>query len=140
MVVLKKDEDIPLHVKTFFISFIFVRKKVVCYMIQLDNYSSFVHTQPNIFLVKIRNSYLLSTHWKIYWKRFRRSIIFLRRISFKTKIELFKVFYICFNESLLKMMKNAFYLILKALFFLKIFKVLSWLFGHVEMGWLERNG
>ena len=62
MVVLKKDEDIPLHVKTFFISFIFVRKKVVCYMIQLDNYSSFVHTQPNIFLVKIRNSYLLSTH------------------------------------------------------------------------------
>ena len=31
-----------------------------------------------------------------------------------------------------KMMKNAFYLTLKALFVLKIFKFLSWLFGHVE--------
>ena len=31
-----------------------------------------------------------------------------------------------------KMMKNAFYFILKALFVLKIFKFLSWLFGHVE--------
>ena len=30
----------------------------------------------------------------------------------------------------LKMMKNAFYSILKALFVLKIFRFLSWLFGH----------
>ena len=30
------------------------------------------------------------------------------------------------------MMKNAFYFTLKALFVLKIFKFLSWLFGHVE--------
>ena len=30
------------------------------------------------------------------------------------------------------MMKNAFYFTLKALFILKIFKFLSWLFGHVE--------
>ena len=29
-------------------------------------------------------------------------------------------------------MKNAFYYILKALFVLKIFNFLSWLFGHVE--------
>ena len=28
--------------------------------------------------------------------------------------------------------KNAFYLILKALFVLKIFEFLSWLFGHIE--------
>ena len=34
-------------------------------------------------------------------------------------------------ESPLKMMKNAFYFILKALFVLKIFKFLSRLFGHV---------
>ena len=40
--------------------------------------------------------------------------------------------FICFNESLLKVMKNAFYFILKALFAHKIFKFLSWLFGHVE--------
>ena len=32
----------------------------------------------------------------------------------------------------LKMMKNAFYFSIKALFVLKIFKFLSWLFGHVE--------
>ena len=30
------------------------------------------------------------------------------------------------------MMKNGFYLILKALFVLKIFTFLSWLFGYVE--------
>ena len=34
-------------------------------------------------------------------------------------------------ESLLKMMKNAFYFTVKALFVLKIFKCLSWLFGHL---------
>ena len=37
-----------------------------------------------------------------------------------------------------KIVKNAFYFILKALFILKIFKFLSWLFGHVEKtAWLE---
>ena len=39
---------------------------------------------------------------------------------------------ICLNESHLKMMKNAFYFILKALFVLKILKFLSQLFAHVE--------
>ena len=34
-------------------------------------------------------------------------------------------------ESPLKMMKNAFYFTSKALFVLKIFKFLSWLFGHL---------
>ena len=37
-----------------------------------------------------------------------------------------------FIESPLKMMKNTSYFILKALFVLKMFKVFSWLFGHVE--------
>ena len=36
-----------------------------------------------------------------------------------------KICVICFIESLLKVLKNAFYLILKALFVLKIFKFLS---------------
>ena len=40
--------------------------------------------------------------------------------------------FISFNESSLKKMKNIFYFILKAFFVLKIFKLLSWLFGHVE--------
>ena len=35
------------------------------------------------------------------------------------------------TESPLKMMKNAFYFTSKALFVLKIFKFLSWLFGHI---------
>ena len=33
--------------------------------------------------------------------------------------------FICFSYSLAKMMKNVFYFILKALFVLKIFKILS---------------
>ena len=37
----------------------------------------------------------------------------------------------CFIESPLKMMKNAFYFIVKALFVPKIFKFLSRVFGHV---------
>ena len=38
------------------------------------------------------------------------------------------------------MMKNAFYFILKALFVPKIFKFLSWLFGHVEKTtWFEQS-
>ena len=36
------------------------------------------------------------------------------------------------TESPLKMMKNAFYFILKAIFVLKIFKCLSWLSAHAE--------
>ena len=32
----------------------------------------------------------------------------------------------------LKLMKNAFYFNLKALFVLKIFKFLPWRFGHIE--------
>ena len=43
-----------------------------------------------------------------------------------------KVIFIYFNESPLKMMKNAFCFTLKALFVLEIFKFLSWLFGYVE--------
>ena len=36
------------------------------------------------------------------------------------------------SESFFKKMKNAFYFTLKALFVLKIFQFLSWLFGHVR--------
>ena len=50
-----------------------------------------------------------------------------------------KICFIYFNESPLKMIKNAFYFILRALFVLKIFKFLSWLSGHVEKTGLVRN-
>ena len=42
------------------------------------------------------------------------------------------------TESLLKVMKNAFYLISKAPFILKIFKFLYWLFDHVAK-WLDKK-
>ena len=38
-----------------------------------------------------------------------------------------------------EMMKNALYFIRKTFFVLKVFKLLSWLFGYVEKtAWLER--
>ena len=46
---------------------------------------------------------------------------------------------ICFIESPLKIMKNDFYFILKTFFVLKIFKLLSWLFGHVEKTFYEKE-
>ena len=52
--------------------------------------------------------------------------ILLNRVSrLKVGLSPSKFFLVCFNDSPSKMMKNAFYLILKALFVLKIFKVLS---------------
>ena len=59
--------------------------------------------------------------------------------ALKSDTHLSKKSFIGFNESPLKMMKNAFYFILKAFFVLKIFKFLSWLFGQVEkIPWLEK--
>ena len=53
-------------------------------------------------------------------------------LDLKSDSHLPKIFFIiCFNDSLSKMMKTVFYFILKALFVLKIFRFLSWLFGHV---------
>ena len=62
-------------------------------------------------------------------------------MTLKSDSHLPKIFFIiCFNDSPSKMMKSAFYFILKALFVLKIFKFLSWLFGHVEKtAWLKRS-
>ena len=37
-----------------------------------------------------------------------------------------KVGFICFNENPLKMMKNAFYFIIKVFLVLKLFKLLCW--------------
>ena len=42
------------------------------------------------------------------------------------------IWFICFNESFLKIMKNASYFILKAFFVLKIFRSLSWLFVYAQ--------
>ena len=50
------------------------------------------------------------------------------------------IFFICFNDTPLKMMKNAFYFILRALFVLKIFKFLFQLFGHRKNSLIWRPG
>ena len=42
------------------------------------------------------------------------------------------------TERPLKMMKNAFYFTLKAIFVLNIFKFLPWPFGHVENSLIRR--
>ena len=48
------------------------------------------------------------------------------------------LFYLLQWKPFHKMMKNAFFFILKFLFILKILQFLSWLFGHVEKtAWLE---
>ena len=51
--------------------------------------------------------------------------------ALKSDSHLSKTFFIYFNESPLKLIKCAFYFILKALV-LKIFKFLIWLFGHAK--------
>ena len=56
----------------------------------------------------------------------------LELIAFKVRLSTSKkTCVICLIESPLKLMKNAFYFILKAYFVLKIYKFLSRLFGHV---------
>ena len=42
------------------------------------------------------------------------------------------------TENLLKMTKNVFYFTLKAIFVLKIFKCLCWIFGHIENGLIKK--
>ena len=63
---------------------------------------------------------------------FRKKYFFIQKLSFLVKAGLQKNSFSCFNDSPSKMMKNAFYPILKALFVLNIFKLLSGPFGHVE--------
>ena len=73
----------------------------------------------------------LSPLYPVFWK-FHAPVL-------KVGLSPSNFFFICFKDSILRMMKNAFYFILKGLFVLKIFKFLSWLFTHVEKtAWLER--
>ena len=46
------------------------------------------------------------------------------------------------TESHLKMMKNYFYFTLEAFFILKIFRLLSWIFGYIEkrLEWKDKIG
>ena len=64
-------------------------------------------------------------------------MLWWKRVILKSEPHLRNLFF-CFNENTLKVIKNAFYLILKAAFVLKIFKLLSLLFGQIEKtAWLD---
>ena len=71
------------------------------------------------------------------WQKYRKQ----RNKCVKVGLLPSKNFYYYLLQRLFaSVMKNAFYFILKALFVLKIFKFLSWLFGHVEKtAWLEKS-
>ena len=63
----------------------------------------------------------------------------LKHSPFELDSHLPKKCFIYLNGSPSKITKNAFYFVLKALFFHRLFQILSWLFGHVEKtAWLER--
>ena len=69
---------------------------------------------------------------------FSKSIISVAcslKIGLSTSLKLRIIWFI---DSPLKIMKNAFYFMLKPLFVLRLFKFLSWLFDHVrKKAWLE---
>ena len=92
------------------------------------------------------DSYSFIYRWLFLSSRFTQNVKPINQLaSIKVGLSPFKKnFFICFNNSPSKVMKNAFYFILKALFVLKIFKFLSWLFGHIEktasleiLGWFR---
>ena len=58
--------------------------------------------------------------------------MFYRILSLKAYFQVWENFLA--TESPLKLLRNAFYFTSKALFVLKLFKFLSWLFGHVAQG------
>ena len=90
----------------------------------------------NLFLGFVTNrciEFISFYAWSYHSKGWKLDKIVLK-LNFHLQKKMF-----WFNKSFLKMLKNAFYFILKALFILNIFNFLFWLFGHVEKtAWLER--
>ena len=106
------------------ISFIFLLSLLafsVCYKYSIFKRNIFI----NLFLVTIILLTKLTCFGKFFILYISRSSTFLRS-NLKSDSRLPKKFlFICFNESPLKMIKNTFYFILKAIFVLKIFEFLS---------------
>ena len=92
---------------------------LLIFYIMVDNYKIKKLTEPNI-----SRTFLFSEKWEKWAQNGQKQGFYKGGLVPSKKI--------CFNKSPLKMMKNVFYLILKALFVLKIFKFLSWLFDHVD--------
>ena len=109
-------------------------------LMALLNLSVFWLSKPQNIAQKIFWQYCFSCYvsekcLNIYFliQKWSRLLVFLCWFSHPLK----KIF-ICFNESPLKMMKNAFYLLLKALLVLKILNIFPGVFGDIEKtAWLE---
>ena len=102
-----------------------------------NGYSGWEYTE----LTNNSNLYVhLETNWMSHTKSPRPLDVFSCHIRVKVGLSPSKKkCFICFSGSTSKMMKNAFYFLLKAFFVLKIFKFLSWISGHLEKtAWLER--
>ena len=99
-------------------------------------YIYFVHTNLRRIYTIYTNMYNIYNIYKCTYKfetfLILTSFLKVRLSPSKIYIYIYIYIYICFNISSSKMMKNAFYFISKALFVLKIFKLLPPLFGHVE--------
>ena len=119
-----------------------VLKKLLRTKYTVQNMQSFLFDELQLItvLLLICNSYMSWSTMFVSLKQRCVGFSIFNSVSFLLKSDspLPKKFFICFYGSPLKM-KNAFYFILKALFVLRIFKFLSWLFGHREKtAWLER--
>ena len=112
---------------------------IVCFPFLLEilnNICIEIVSQPACYVIILKLTLaFLSSHFPTWSKELGQKFKYLK-VGF-TPSE--KVCVICFIKGPLKMMKNAFNFILKALFVLKMFNFLLWLFGHVEKtAWLER--
>ena len=77
-------------------------------------------------------SHLGQPHLNLFKKHLNFHFVQLKSDSYPPK-----KCYICFNESAFKMMKNDFGFILKALFFLKIFRFFVWTFWSCRKRWFD---
>ena len=98
---------------------------IVCFPLLLEilnNICIVIVSQPACYVIILKLTLaFLSSHFPTWSKELGQKFKYLK-VGF-TPSE--KVCVICFIKGPLKMMKNAFYFILKALFVLKIFKFLS---------------
>ena len=117
----------------------FVRSSSFSFWVWLLSRFSTLKFKRNLAYILLWSLILYETRIFIWWKETDLWLTLCK--SLKSDSYLPKNCFICFNESPLKMMKNAFYLTLKALFFLQILKFLSWLFGDVEeTAWVDPYG
>ena len=81
--------------------------------------------KKNTLIIFLLCHYCWSLLWCSYWKSLKPSSHLPKKLFYLFKWK-------PLNVKALKMMKNAFCFILKALLVLKIFKFLFWLFGHIK--------